>query len=114
LLSGCSVGPDFVAPPAPPVKGFLPGTAKTGAADEHMAVGADIPGQWWEVYHSPALKTLVERALKQNADLEAAQAALRAARENGIATRGALFPTVSAGFNPTAGRVGSDLSSPLA
>jgi len=114
LLSGCAVGPDFVAPPAPPVKGFLPGTAKTGAPDEHMAVGADIPGQWWEVYHSPALKTLVERALKQNADLEAAQAALRAARENGIATRGALFPTVSAGFNPTAGRVGSDLSSPLA
>ncbi|MGD0636402.1 MAG: efflux transporter outer membrane subunit [Beijerinckiaceae bacterium] len=114
LLSGCAVGPDFVAPPAPPVKGFLPGTAKTGAPDEHMAVGADIPGQWWEVYHSPALKTLVERALKQNADLEAAQAALRAARENGKAVRGALFPTVSAGFNPIAGRTGSDLSSPLA
>lgn len=114
LLAACAVGPDFVSPPAPPVSGFLPGQAKLGAGNEKLVAGADIPAQWWEAYHSRPLANLVERAIKQNADIQSAMAALRAARENSAAQRGALFPTLSADFNPTGGRVSGDVAPPLA
>jgi len=42
---------------------------------------------------------LIERSLKANPDIKAAQAALLVARENVAAQRGAYFPSASAGFS---------------
>ena len=47
---------------------------------------------------TPALNDLVALALKNNADLEAANAALRASHNTALAARGAFLPQVSAGF----------------
>jgi len=58
--------------------------------------GMDIPAQWWTLFHSPSLNLLVERALKANPNLEAAQATLRQAQENVYAAEGVLFPAVNA------------------
>jgi hypothetical protein len=44
--------------------------------------GLDIPGQWWTLFHSEALNSLIEQALKNNPTLPAAQAALSQAWEN--------------------------------
>jgi NodT family efflux transporter outer membrane factor (OMF) lipoprotein len=114
MLSGCAVGPDFKMPDAPNVAGFLPTTLKQGDSAQRFDEGADVSGQWWNTFHSHALNALVERAVAQNADLQAAQAALRAARENGVAARGIFYPQVSANFNPTGGKTATDVSSPLA
>ncbi|MDN5003638.1 efflux transporter outer membrane subunit [Bradyrhizobium sp. GCM10027634] len=103
LLADCAVGPDFVTPPPPDVTGYTPepltstaaASAGSGAAQRFDST-RDLPGQWWTLFHSRALNTLVERALAANADLQAAQAALRVARENVYAQQGALFPTVDA------------------
>lgn len=104
-LASCAVGPDFKPPAAPAGAGYTPekltGTVSTnihGGAAQHFAVGQDIPGQWWTLFHSPALGALVEDALKHNPDLVAAQASLREARENVLANEGAFFPSVNAGF----------------
>jgi len=109
LSTGCAVGPDFKRPAAPEAKGYLPEAlpAETasaqvgGGAAQHFVEGQDIPGQWWELFHSKQLDTLIELALKNNADVQAAQAALRVARENYSAQQGVYYPSVSADFTPS-------------
>ena len=104
LIAGCAVGPDFRRPGAPAVDGYTPEPLATESVAAQMPGGAaqrfvrdmDVPGQWWTLYRSPALNSLVEQALKANPTLQSAQAALRAAEENYLATRGALFDNVAA------------------
>jgi NodT family efflux transporter outer membrane factor (OMF) lipoprotein len=66
---------------------------------QHFITGADIPGRWWELFHSRQLNQLVEQSLRANPTLSAAQAALRLARENDYSQRGQYFPQVTAGFS---------------
>ena len=105
-LSGCVVGPTYHTPPAPEVAQYTAeplgeGTATAnapGGTAERYVLGADVPGQWWTVYHSPALNALVERALAANPDLKSAQAALRVAREAYYSQRAQAWPTVDASY----------------
>ena len=53
---------------------------------------------------------MIERALKANPDLKAAQAALLVARENVLAQRGAYYPTVSGSFSATRAKTSNELS----
>jgi NodT family efflux transporter outer membrane factor (OMF) lipoprotein len=107
LLTGCAVGPDFVPPAAPDVQGYTPeplarttSSADTkGGETQRFIRDLDLPGQWWTLFHSKPLNSVVERALIANQDLAAAQAALRVARENVRVQQGALFPSVDAGFS---------------
>jgi NodT family efflux transporter outer membrane factor (OMF) lipoprotein len=105
---GCAVGPNFRRPVAPKVPGYTPIAPSTtssaapnvpGGEAQQFIEGRDIPGEWWTVFHSKALNDLVERSLKANPDLKAAQAALLVARESVLAQRGAYYPSVSAGFS---------------
>ena len=108
-LGGCAVGPNYVRPASPAVTRFTeaPLAQSTGAtparagAQQTFVEGADVPGQWWTLFHSPILATLVARALRQNPTLQAAAATLRQAQESAIAQQGALFPTISAQINRT-------------
>src|SRR5262249_43497830 len=70
-----------------------------GGAAQKFVMGQDIPGQWWELFHSKPLTKLVEEALRTNPDLAAAQAALRQAKENVYAEEGQQYPEV--GANPS-------------
>src|SRR5215471_4765578 len=116
LLAGCAVGPEFVPPPAPDVSGYERGGTPTTTASANVAGGAaqrlisgrDIPGEWWRLFGSPPLKSLMEDALRNNPDLQAAQAALRVARENAAAGVGAFFPTADASFSAVRQKVPSD------
>jgi NodT family efflux transporter outer membrane factor (OMF) lipoprotein len=120
LLAGCEVGPDFerLAPPA--VTGYTPEplAAQTASAPvpggegQHFVQGLDIPGQWWTLFHSPALNALVEQAIAANPTLPAAQAALRQAWENVYAEQGSLFPSVTAGFSPSRNKTATGALSP--
>jgi NodT family efflux transporter outer membrane factor (OMF) lipoprotein len=58
----------------------------------------DIPFEWWQLFQSPPLNGLIERAFKANPTIPAAQAALAQARESVRAQRGFYLPTVAAGF----------------
>src|SRR6185312_1125397 len=107
VLAGCAAGPDF-KPPAPPAVSdytahpLMPTAATPGVAGgdaQNFQRGGDIPGDWWTLFHSQPLDALIARALQNNHDLKAAQAALQAAHEDVLAQRGAFLPAVSAGFN---------------
>lgn len=119
-LMGCAVGPDFEQPAAPDVTGYTPQplAEQTSSADvkggeaQRFVQGLDIPGQWWTLFRSEALNSLVEQALKNNPTLPAAEAALRQAWENVYAQQGAFFPTITAGFSPSRNKTATGAVSP--
>ncbi|MGJ4954098.1 efflux transporter outer membrane subunit [Bradyrhizobium sp. HKCCYLRH2015] len=104
LLASCAVGPDFLAPDAPATTGYvtehrLAATASAttpGGNAQSFAPGSDLPGTWWALFHSRRINAFVEEAIRNHPDIEAAQLALRAARENALSQQGALFPQLSA------------------
>jgi NodT family efflux transporter outer membrane factor (OMF) lipoprotein len=118
LLAGCAVGPDFHKPAAPdaktytsePVPAQTASTPVAGGGAQHLESGADIPGDWWTLFKSPPLDSLIERALKNNPDLAAARAALTVAYENTLAQRGAYFPNVSAEYSTSRNKQSTLLS----
>jgi outer membrane protein TolC len=66
-----------------------------GGESQRLLKGRDFPGDWWRLFGSRKLRTLTERALKNNADIATAQAVLRVAQANLAAGKGAYFPTVT-------------------
>jgi len=118
LTAGCVVGPQFKKPAAPDVGGYTPTPITTtnttpnvtGGEAQRLVDGKDIPGEWWDLFHSKPLDDLIERSLKANPDVKAAQAALLVARENVLAQRGFYYPSVTGGFTATRGRTAEDVS----
>ena len=118
LLAGCAAGPDYVRPAATlpsaytaePAVTTVASDTKLGEAQTFVAE-RDIPAQWWELFHSQPLNDLVAASLKQNPNVDAAQAALRGAMESVYAQQGFFYPTVDASFAPTRQKVASTLAS---
>jgi NodT family efflux transporter outer membrane factor (OMF) lipoprotein len=121
LVTGCTMGPNFQPPDPPRAQSFLPDQPPTfvagginGGEAQRIVDGMDIPGQWWQVFQSPQLNSLIETALRANPDITAASAGLRVAQEAARAQRATLFPTVQAGFGASANQVPTVLSAPTA
>src|SRR6516165_8783400 len=117
LIAGCAVGPNFKKPPAPNVSVYTPTPLSTTSSTVNAPGGEaqhfrniDIPAEWWAIFHSKPLNDLIERSLKANPDIKAAQAALTVARENVLAQRGAFYPSISAGFSPSWHKTSKELS----
>ncbi len=111
-------GPNFKRPAPPEVSAYVPHPVEetaaapgvTGGEAQRFQSGADIPGDWWTLFHSKPLNDLIEEALKNNHDLKAAEAALKAAHEGVLAQKGAYYPTVTAGFEGTRQRTSAALA----
>lgn len=109
LVGACAVGPNFKPPAPPPVVTYTANQPQStvatpgvpGGNAQHFVSGADIPADWWTLFHSQQLNTLIRQALANNADLKAAQEALLVAHETTRAQRGAYMPQVSAGASVT-------------
>jgi NodT family efflux transporter outer membrane factor (OMF) lipoprotein len=118
LVGACAVGPNFKTPAPPSVSAYSARTpsatasvpAIAGGAEQRVSAGADLPGDWWTLFHSQPLNDLIAQALKANPDLKAAEAALRQAHETMLAQRGAFFPSVTASFSGTRFRQSGDLA----
>jgi hypothetical protein len=118
LLTSCAVGPNFKKPAAPPVKDYTPSPISTtssatnvaGGEAQRFVTGQDIAGDWWTLFHSKPLNALIERSLKANPNLKAAQAALLAARENVKAQRGAYYPSVAGSFSAARQKTAADIA----
>ncbi|MBV8469380.1 MAG: efflux transporter outer membrane subunit [Burkholderiaceae bacterium] len=107
VLAACAVGPDFKQTAAPKVDSYtmqsLPDTTASApgvAGDaQHFVMGRDIPFAWWEQFNSAKLNALVERSLKANPTIPAAQAALKQAQEYVAAQGGYFYPNIGLGLN---------------
>jgi NodT family efflux transporter outer membrane factor (OMF) lipoprotein len=121
LFSGCAVGPDFKRPAAPEIDGYTrePLPEKTASADvaggeeQKFVRGQEISAQWWTLFQSPQLSALIEKALKSNPSVQAAQAALRQAQELVYAQQGYLYPTVQGSLTSTRQRTSATVSPAL-
>jgi NodT family efflux transporter outer membrane factor (OMF) lipoprotein len=118
LVASCAVGPNFRKPAAPDVSGYTSTppsttsstTAVSGGEAQRFSEKIDIPGQWWALFHSKPLNDLIERSLKANPDIKAAQAALKVARENVLAQKGAFYPSIAGSFSPSKHKTSAELS----
>jgi len=107
LAAGCAVGPNYHRPDAPANAGYAPTPLPQASAsapihggeEQRLISGQDIPFEWWELFKSPALNALVERAFRANPTIAAAQAAVVQAQELVYAQRGFFFPTLAANYN---------------
>jgi len=103
-LAGCAVGPDFKAPAAPNTDRYtaesLPAatvaTDVAGGEAQTFNPGRAVPEQWWKLFGSQQLDSLVDLAFKSSPSVDSASAALRRAQENLNAQRGGLFPSIDA------------------
>ncbi len=117
-LAGCAVGNDFKRPDAPRADSYSAPATITQATPvplgeaQRFNAAADIPADWWTLFQSPKLNTLIDRALKNNPSITAAQAALAQAQAYTDAQHGYFYPTVGANYNPTryklAGNMGAN------
>src|ERR1700730_13463507 len=91
LLGSCAVGPAFLAPPSRAVATYPPtplpsqtiSPATTGGPSQSFQLGRDLPGEWWALYRSRHLNAQIHSAIASNANLQAAQATLGPAQQNG-------------------------------
>ena len=78
------MGPDFVVPAPPDVGRYTKErlVTRTSSADshngraEHFVNGRDVPAEWWQLFRSPALNSLVRKSIAANPNLQATMAAL--------------------------------------
>jgi NodT family efflux transporter outer membrane factor (OMF) lipoprotein len=98
-LSGCAVGPDFTRPTPPSAARYTADTLRGegGSASDtaqHFAVGREIAGDWWTLFRSEAINSIVNKAVEQNRSLEASIATLEQAHDLALAAAGSQFPQV--------------------
>lgn len=98
-LGGCAVGPDFVRPEAPSITHYNNGsdpdrTAIAKGTVQKFHPAADAPSDWWRLFRSAKLETLVSNALAANENLQAAQARLRESEDNLRAGYGIFYPNI--------------------
>lgn len=118
LLVGCAVGCNFKKPPPPEVSGYTPAvpspisgaTNVTGGEPQRFASGADIPGEWWTLFHSKPLNDLIELSLSNNPTLKAAQAALKVAKENVLVQKGSYYPSIAGSFSAARQKTSQEIS----
>jgi outer membrane protein TolC len=103
-LASCAVGPDYVAPTTQ----LSPFHNTDVVAPTKNAPTYD---EWWTGFNDPMLVTVVQRALAQNLDLNAAMARVHQARAVSAAAGAALLPTVDLGAS--ASRTHQSLNSPI-
>ena len=87
LFNGCAaVGPDFAKPAAPVAKGWIE------EGDSKVKTEAAEQSDWWTVFNDPVLNALIETALRQNLNVQAAGIRILQARARlGIAV-GEQYP----------------------
>jgi NodT family efflux transporter outer membrane factor (OMF) lipoprotein len=112
VVSGCAVGPNYHQPAAPAVSRYTPdplpaGTQVADGLPQHFVSGADISGEWWTLFHSTELTSLISAGLTRNPTLAAAQQTLIEAEENVRAEQGSFFPTISSNFQAERTKISS-------
>ncbi|MGD0462616.1 MAG: efflux transporter outer membrane subunit [Tepidisphaeraceae bacterium] len=97
-LWGCAVGPDYKQPEMKTPGQYEEIASATQPTTRGATQGVIQPDylRWWTTLNDPTLNGLIDRAVKNNPDVLAAEARIREARANrGIQASG-LFPDVGA------------------
>jgi outer membrane protein, multidrug efflux system len=94
LLSGCTIGPDYVRPQIQTPESFLhtqPQTTQAQAIDK----------EWWKRFNDPRLNDAIETALRSNFDLVASRASVEALLGQFDQAKSYLYPQINANGSMT-------------
>ncbi|MEY2342426.1 efflux transporter outer membrane subunit [Acidithiobacillus sp. IBUN Pt1247-S3] len=115
-LSACSFEPKLRVPSSPgdhapyTVKGnpqhTLSGTGVAGTAQEFV-YGKTLDAEWWKLFHSKELNTLVQTGLKNSPSIAQAQAQLRQAQAEERVNASIFYPQVSGSLQSTRAKASS-------
>jgi NodT family efflux transporter outer membrane factor (OMF) lipoprotein len=105
LTAGCAVGPDFKGPEPPATSQYVADDenvktaidAGPGAPTQTLQIGKEVQHDWWTLFQSPDLDSVIEQAIAGNRTLESAKARLAQARESVTAASSAFYPEISLG-----------------
>lgn len=98
VLAGCKLGPDFKRPEAPNVARYTSQHLQLesdGKQEQQITLGDSPARDWWRLFQSAALDSVVKRALEGNRTLVAANATLAQVRELANAQAGSLYPQLA-------------------
>jgi NodT family efflux transporter outer membrane factor (OMF) lipoprotein len=89
-LGGCTVGPAYQRPQVATPSAYAEAAVQTpSASDASLA-------RWWDRFNDPTLASLIDHALANNLDLQAAASRVREARLQEVSTRAGEYPNVNA------------------
>lgn len=94
LLCSCALTPH-----TPPEPVAVPAAFKEAGPWQRAATQAPVPDAWWTLFRDPVLDDLESRLVVGNQNLRSLVAQVANARAVLDASRGAVFPTLSAGFS---------------
>lgn len=97
LVAGCTVGPDYKAPPpvATPASYKEAPTTEVGIWQPARPADGAPRGKWWEAFGDPVLNGLEAQVLAANQDLKVAEARFRQARALIGVQRANEYPTLA-------------------
>jgi multidrug efflux system outer membrane protein len=109
LLTACALGPNYVRPKVEPPAAFR---------GQSVAEAASLADQaWFEVFADPALKALVEEALRANYDVRVASWRVDEYRARAGVAKSGWYPAItplaawqrgrSSGYSPSGGGIGN-------
>ncbi|WP_309380952.1 efflux transporter outer membrane subunit [Cerasicoccus frondis] len=90
LLGGCSLAPEYEQP-----QSTLPDSFSNGKSSESQAISDAQLETWWTAFGDDVLNALIERALTENFDLQAAAQRVLAARANLGFAKANQWPTLT-------------------
>jgi multidrug efflux system outer membrane protein len=97
-LGGCTVGPNYTRPTTPLPQRYVDAATQAGPTDADLAA-------WWGRFGDPLLDELINRALAQNLDVQAAAARIREARAREVVAGAVALPEVEAQASGTRQRI---------
>ncbi|MDP9172777.1 MAG: efflux transporter outer membrane subunit [Planctomycetota bacterium] len=119
---GCTVGPNYKRPWLPVPDQFseigaaTQPTTRSATEPSTRPISADVQlqafTQWWTTFDDPRLNSLIDRAIKGNFNLIAAEARLREARANRGVVASQYFPQVNAVGQYSHTRASQNVSGP--
>jgi multidrug efflux system outer membrane protein len=104
LLSGCTVGPDYVPPSVPQAPAYKEseGMGEHGNWKKGEPQDAVSRGNWYSIFHDPKLDELEAQAFNANQTLRAAVARVTEARAVARESEADFYPTID--FEGSGGR----------
>jgi len=105
-LAACTVGPDYLRPPAPVPAAYKEGAGWKIAQPSDSRIGEG----WWKLFNDPVLSALEAQVVISNQNVLAAEARFRQARALVQQARAGYYPQATAGASVTRSRRSGSLS----
>lgn len=104
VLCGCTVGPDFVRPSKPAIDHYSVGTdpkvtVPVNGQSQRFNVDAELVQDWWRLFKSSELDSLINTELEKTPTLAAALASLKQSEANLNAGKGVFFPQLETDYS---------------